>query len=111
MARTNEIEAVHKTDSLTTPRVDKASTKNTVKFVEPKTAEKAGGPAKVCSGHLGKQLAAVRKDGRPYACGFGKVCTFAHVSIAGKSNQKLLSATILSDNSSGVSSDSCNREI
>jgi hypothetical protein len=44
----------------------------------------------VCSGHLGKQLAAVRKDGRPYACGFGKDCTLSHVSIVGKSNQKLL---------------------
>jgi hypothetical protein len=45
---------------------------------------------KVCSGHLGKQLAATRKDGRPYTCAYGKDCTFVHMSIAGKSNQKLL---------------------
>ena len=63
-----------------------------MKFAEPKvkSEEKVGAAAKVCSGHFGKQLSAVRKDGRPYTCGFGKECTFAHVSIAGKSEQKLL---------------------
>jgi hypothetical protein len=63
--------------------------KSSVKFVESKK-EKPAGATKVYSGHLGKQLAAVRKDGRPYTCGFGKDCTFVHMSIAGKSDQKLL---------------------
>ena len=31
----------------------------------------------------------MRKDGRPYACGFGKDCTFIQMSVAGKSNQNL----------------------
>ena len=70
--------------------LEKAAGKQTVKFAEPKLEEEGGAATKVCSGHLGKQLAAVRKDGRPYACGFGKDCTFSHVSIVGKSNQKLL---------------------
>ena len=81
-----------KTETAAVPQ--KAAGKQTVKFaepkLEPKLKEKGGAATKVCSGHLGKQLAAVRKDGRPYACGFGKDCTFSHVSIVGKSNQKLL---------------------
>jgi hypothetical protein len=64
--------------------------KQSVKFAEIKSEEKPGAPAKVCSGHFGKQLAAVRKDGRPYACGFGKECTFVHMSVSGKSEQKLM---------------------
>lgn len=63
----------------------------TVKFASDIKEEKGSpGPAKICSGHMGKQLAAVRKDGRPYACGFDKNCTFVHLSIAGKSDEKLL---------------------
>lgn len=54
------------------------------------TEEKSSLPSKPCSGHLGSQLAAVRKDGRPYACSHGKECTYRHISVAGKSNQKLL---------------------
>jgi hypothetical protein len=45
---------------------------------------------KVCSGHFGKQISAVRKDGRPYTCGFEKGCTFVHMSIAGKSQEELI---------------------
>ena len=84
------------TESTTRPEVTaqqkagKEALKPAVKFVEPKTEEKSSGATKVCSGHLGKQLAAVRKDGRPYTCGFGKDCTFVHMSIAGKSDQKLM---------------------
>jgi hypothetical protein len=64
--------------------------KQTVNFAETKTNDKVG-PAvtKVCSGHIGKQLGAVRKDGRPYACGYGKDCSFSHVSIASKTDQRL----------------------
>ena len=81
-----------KTETASVPQ--KAAGKQTVKFaepkLEPKLEDKGVAATKVCSGHLGKQLAAVRKDGRPYSCGFGKDCTFSHVSIAGKSSQKLL---------------------
>lgn len=66
------------------------SEKQTVKFADVKAEAKSASAAKVCSGHLGKQLSAVRKDGRPYVCGFGKDCTFVHMSIAGMTNQKLL---------------------
>lgn len=62
------------------PEQEKAA----VKFLEP-TVEKGAAATKVC----GKQLDAVRKDGRPYTCGFRKDCTFIHMSVAGKSNQKL----------------------
>jgi hypothetical protein len=61
-----------------------------VRLQEPKSEDKGAGATKICSGYLGKQLAAVRKDGRPYNCGFGKECTFVHMFIAGKSEQKLL---------------------
>jgi hypothetical protein len=60
------------------------SEKQTVKFADVKAE------AKVCSGHLGKQLSAVRKDGRRYVCAFGKDCTFVHMSIAGMTNQKIM---------------------
>jgi hypothetical protein len=64
--------------------------KQTVKFAETKMDDKVGPVAtKVCSGHIGKQLGAVRKDGRPYACGYGKDCTFSHVTIANKTDQRL----------------------
>ena len=89
-ARTNDHEVVHRIEAPATPRTEKPTPKPTVKFVEPKSEEKAGGATKVCSGHLGKQLAAVRKDGRPYTCGYGKDCTFVHMSIVGKTDQKLL---------------------
>jgi hypothetical protein len=72
------------------PKVERTIAKPTVKFVEPKVEDKPTGATKVCSGHLGKQLAAVRKDGRQYTCAYGKDCTFVHMSIAGKSDQKLL---------------------
>jgi hypothetical protein len=44
---------------------------------------------RTCSAYLGSQLGALRKDGRPYSCNFGKDCNFAHVSIAGKSKERL----------------------
>ena len=65
------------------------SEKQTVKFAGVKAEAKTATAAKVCSGHLGKQLSAVRKDGRRYVCTFGKDCTFVHISIAGMTNQKL----------------------
>ena len=43
-----------------------------------------------CVGHLGRLLGAVNKDGRPYACKFGKDCTFRHISAEDKSKQRLL---------------------
>jgi hypothetical protein len=90
LARQSESVGVVKAEAAAAPKLERTSTKPTVKFMEQKTESKAEGAAKVCSGHLGKQLAAVRKDGRPYACGFGKDCTFVHMSIVGKSDQKLL---------------------
>ena len=43
-----------------------------------------------CVGHLGDLLGAVDKDGRPYACKFGKDCAFRHLTIEDKSKQRLL---------------------
>jgi hypothetical protein len=59
-----------------------------VKFDKQVVNEEKAAPStpKVCSGHLGKQLSALRKDGGGYACGFDKNCTFSHISIAGKSD-------------------------
>jgi hypothetical protein len=74
----------------TQPRVEKTPAKPSVKFVEPRIEDKPVGATKVCSGNLGKQLVATWKDGRQYACAFGKDCTFDYMSIAGKSDQKLL---------------------
>ena len=43
-----------------------------------------------CVGHLGNLIGAVNKDGRPYACKFGKECAFRHLSVEDKSKQRLL---------------------
>ena len=43
-----------------------------------------------CVGHLGNVLGAVNKDGRLYACKFGKECAFRHLSVEDKSKQRLL---------------------
>ena len=81
------------TDTSSASRAEQPSQKaekQTVKFADTKTNEKVGPVAtKVCSGHLGKQLGAVRKDGRLYACGYGKDCTFSHVTIENKTDQRL----------------------
>jgi hypothetical protein len=89
-ARSGDHEPVSKVEVVAAPKVEKSSPKPAVRFTEQKSEEKIVVPSKVCSGHLGKQLAAVRKDGRPYACGYGKDCTISHISIVGKSDQKLL---------------------
>jgi hypothetical protein len=82
LARKTEVTRRSWPEAVVTPKPDKPS----VKFVEGVKEEKGSpGPAKICSGHMGKQLAAVRKDGRPYVCAFDKSCTFVHMSIAGKS--------------------------
>ena len=62
--------------------------KPAIKFAED-TKEPTKKPSKTCAGHLGSQLGAVNKDGRPYACTYGASCTFRHVSIAGKTDQRL----------------------
>ena len=90
MSLRNNSATAPKAEVVTPVKNEKIVVKPTVKFAEPKTEERAAGATKVCSGHLGKQLSAVRKDGRPYSCGFGKDCTFVHMSIVGKSDQKLL---------------------
>ena len=64
---------------------DKLSVKRNVNSVE----ESKAPPSKPCSGHLGSQLEATRKDGRKYKCSHGKDCTYRHISVSGKSNQKL----------------------
>jgi hypothetical protein len=89
-ARQSETPVGAKIEAAVAPKTERSQGKPAVSFAEPKSGDGTAGATKVCSGHLGKQLAAVRKDGRPYACGFGKDCTFVHMSIAGKSDQKLL---------------------
>jgi hypothetical protein len=66
----------------------KVTPEKTVKFVE-KPLEEKSALSKPCAGHLGSQLGAVRHDGRPYKCIHGAGCTFRHVSIAGKTDQRL----------------------
>jgi hypothetical protein len=61
--------------------------KQSVKFAEVSPEVKKVSSRRTCSAYLGSQL--VRKDGRPYSCNFGKDCSFAHVSIAGKSRERL----------------------
>ena len=46
--------------------------------------------AKFCLGDFGAQLGATKYNGRAYACGFGKDCTFKHVPVDGKPKKKLL---------------------
>jgi hypothetical protein len=73
------------------PRVEKSA----AKVVESGTEERptTAGPSKIFSGFFGKQLGAVKKDGRPYVCGFEKTCTFLHMSIAGKTSEALVEMT------------------
>jgi hypothetical protein len=61
-ARTNDHEVVHRAEAPAPLRTEKPTPKPTVKFVKPKSEEKAGGASKVCSVHLGKQLAVGRMD-------------------------------------------------
>lgn len=87
LARKNEYSVKARPEAAVSIKPDKQS----VKFAgEIKEEKGAPSPSKICSGHLGKQLSAVRKDGRAYTCGFDKNCTFAHVSIAGKSSERLM---------------------
>jgi hypothetical protein len=90
MSRDQEATSGARVEVETTPKVEKAALKQAVKFAEPKDDDKPVGATKVCSGHLGKQLAAARKYGRSYTCAYGKDCTFVHISMTGKSDQKLL---------------------
>jgi hypothetical protein len=86
LTRKNEFQARIRHESGAGAKVEKQS----VKFAGDIKEEKgAPSPSKICSGHLGKQLSAVRKDGRAYSCGYDKNCTFAHVSITGKSDERL----------------------
>ena len=55
---------------------------------EKPTQELKAAPFKPCSGHLGFQLSAVRKDGRSYTCAHRKDCTYRHVTVSGKLDQK-----------------------
>jgi hypothetical protein len=74
----------------TTPRNEGRQTRaqtNRLSHVTPEDQRKS--PSRPCLGHLGAQLSAIRKDGRAYSCSHGKECTYRHISIAGKSKQKL----------------------
>lgn len=72
-------------------RIGKAE-KPSVKFTEKATEDK-GAPSKPCAGYMGSQLGAVRHDGRPYQCIRGAACSFRHISITGKSDQRLTDLT------------------
>ena len=101
MARRNDIASAEKSES---GRSDKPS----VKFGETIVDDKKIATQKTCSGILGSQLSAVRKDGRPYACTFGKDCAFSHVSVAGKSKTRL--KDIVSAMTPGVRADLTDRK-
>ena len=63
-------------------------TEKAVKFAD-KPAEPKAQPSKPCAGHLGSLLGAVNKDGRAYACTHGSNCKFRHVTVTGRTDQKL----------------------
>ena len=87
LASTEEVVGKNRPEMFITPKAERQS----VKLVDGTKEEKVPpGPSKICSGHMGKQLSAVRKDGRPYLCAYDKSCTFVHMSIAGKSDERLL---------------------
>jgi hypothetical protein len=68
--------------------VAKAAQEKTVKFAD-KTPDDKAILTKPCAGHIGSQLGAVKPDGRPYKCVHGDRCTFRHVSVTGKTDQRL----------------------
>jgi hypothetical protein len=59
-----------------------------VKFAD-KLSESKTPPSKPCAGHLGGLLGAINKDGRAYSCTRGTDCKFRHVTITGKTDQRL----------------------
>jgi hypothetical protein len=66
----------------------KSSSRKNVKFAD-KTPDDKAILTKPCAGHIGSQLGAVKPDGRPYKCVHGDRCTFRHVSVTGKTDQRL----------------------
>jgi hypothetical protein len=87
-SRRNETSAADRTELA--KREPARTEKQAVKFTEVTQETKKSLPKRTCSGYnLGSQLGAIRKDRRPYACGFDKDCAFAHVSVAGKSKDRL----------------------
>jgi hypothetical protein len=90
-ARRNEAATADRTESVRVEqnKPEKQSVKQAVKWAEVRPENKTTPPKRTCSAFLGRQLGATRKVGRPYACNYGKECSFAHVSVAGKSNEKL----------------------
>ena len=84
VARSAEVAGLHRAEA-TPPEVERS----VVRF-EMERAPTMAAAVKVCSGHFGKQIAATRKDGRPYACSFEKNCVFGHPSVSGKSNDQLV---------------------
>ena len=87
-ARKNDILAAAARAEPLIPKVVKSVIKSADNVKEETTSEP--GSSKVCSGHFGKQISAVRKDGRPYNCKFVKGCTFVHMSIAGMSEGAMI---------------------
>jgi hypothetical protein len=74
-----------------TPKAEKAA----VRLNSPANAEepKKAVTAKPCVGHLGNQLGALKKNGRPYSCSFVKDRTFRYISVVGKTDQRLTDLT------------------
>jgi hypothetical protein len=68
--------------------VTKITPEKSVKFADKLPDEK---PilSKPCAGHIGSQLGATKPDGRPYKCIHGDRCKFRHVSVTGKTDQRL----------------------
>jgi hypothetical protein len=86
-ARRSEAAVADRAESV---RSDTAKTKKqSVKFAEVSPETKKSLPQRTCSAYLGSQLGAIRKDGRPYSCNFGKDCSYVHVSVAEKSKDRL----------------------
>ena len=63
-----------------------------VQIQTPAIDDRKPSSAKVCAGHLGAQLGAIREDGSSYECKFGRECAYKHISKEGETPEKLAEA-------------------
>ncbi len=73
------------------PAADKAVTRSKTASKEEQVKKVV---PKICTGHMGGELGAVKSDGRPYACNYGKECIFRHLPIEGKAREKLMELAV-----------------
>jgi hypothetical protein len=84
LSRHTEGSGVSRAEATIPPKVEKGVAKPSVKYAEQKAEEKPVGATKRSVRDIWAN------NWQQYTCGFGKDCTFTHMSVAGKSDQKLL---------------------